>query len=37
MNRYEDFWYITKESLDYTMEYFNINDESLKLKLFDLM
>ena len=33
MDRYEDFWYITKESLDYAMDYFNIKDEHLKLKL----
>lgn len=33
MNRYEDFWHITKESLDYTMDYFNIKDEFLKSKL----
>ncbi|PJI10466.1 MULTISPECIES: haloacid dehalogenase type II [Clostridium] len=33
MSRYEDFWYITKESLDYAMDYFNIKDEDLKLEL----
>ena len=35
MNRYEDFWYITKEALDYAMDYFNIKDEFLKSKLLD--
>ncbi|WP_058953643.1 haloacid dehalogenase type II [Clostridium tyrobutyricum] len=33
MNRYEDFWYITKESLEYAMDFFDIKDEFLKSKL----
>lgn len=30
MNRYEDFWCITEESLDYALYYFNIKSELLK-------
>lgn len=33
MNRYEDFWCVTEESLDYALDYFNIKSESLKIKL----
>ena len=33
MNRYDDFWCITEESLDYSMDYFNIKNEILKTKL----
>eukprot|EP00831_Metopus_contortus_P050234 TRINITY_DN4226_c0_g1_i1.p3 TRINITY_DN4226_c0_g1~~TRINITY_DN4226_c0_g1_i1.p3 ORF type:complete len:166 (-),score=16.33 TRINITY_DN4226_c0_g1_i1:132-629(-) len=33
MNRYEDFWCITKESLDYALDYFNIKNEFLKINL----
>ena len=33
MNRYEDFWCITEESLDYTLKYFNIKNDFLKSNL----
>lgn len=33
MNRYEDFWCVTEESLDYALDYFNIKNESLKINL----
>jgi 2-haloacid dehalogenase len=33
MKRYEDFWCVTEESLDYALDYFNIKNESLKIKL----
>ena len=31
MNRYEDFWCVTEESLDYALDYFNIKSELLKI------
>jgi 2-haloacid dehalogenase len=33
MNKYEDFWCVTGEALEYTLDYFNIKDEILKSKL----
>lgn len=33
MNRYEDFWCVTEESLDYTLNCFNIKNASLKINL----
>jgi len=33
MNRYEDFWRVTEESLDYALDYFNIKSELLKNNL----
>ncbi|OOM05896.1 haloacid dehalogenase type II [Clostridium saccharobutylicum] len=33
MNRYEDFWCVTEESLDYSLNYFNIKNDSLKINL----
>lgn len=33
MNRYEDFWCVTNESLDYALDYFNIKNEFLKINL----
>jgi 2-haloacid dehalogenase len=33
MNRYDDFWHVTEESLDYALDYFNIKNEFLKIDL----
>ena len=33
MNRYEDFWCVTEESLDYALDYFNIKNKFLKINL----
>lgn len=33
MNRYENFWCITEESLDYALNYFNIKNDLLKINL----
>jgi len=33
MDRYEDFWYVTEESLNYALDYFNIKNEFLKINL----
>lgn len=33
MNRYNDFWCITEESLDYALDYFNIKNDFLKTNL----
>ncbi|MGN0143821.1 MAG: haloacid dehalogenase type II [Clostridium sp.] len=33
MNRYDDFWRITEESLDYALDYFNIKNDLLKTNL----
>ena len=33
MNRYEDFWCVTEESLDYALDYFNIKNDFLKINL----
>ena len=36
MNRYEDFWCVTEDSLDYALDYFNIKSTSLKTNLLKL-
>ena len=33
MNRYENFWCVTEESLDYALDYFNIKNEFFKINL----
>ena len=33
MNRYDDFWCVTEESLDYALDYFNIKNDFLKINL----
>ncbi len=33
MNRYDDFWHVTEESLDYALDYFNIKNDLLKINL----
>lgn len=33
MNRYTDFWCVTKESLDFALNYFNIKNDSLRTNL----
>lgn len=33
MNRYDDFWCVTEESLDYALDYFNIKNDFLKITL----
>lgn len=33
MNRYKDFWCVTKDSLNYALDYFNIRSDSLKTNL----
>lgn len=33
MNRYDDFWSVTQQSLDYALDYFKIDDDTLKVNL----
>lgn len=33
MSRYDDFWHVTEESLDYALDYFNIKNQFLKINL----